>query len=92
MALQPHEKQVCDLLIRSEWIDNVIIKDGEAVLMFRQGETPLENGKLKLWLFSRLHRELIGAGLASPEHWHILLQMGLGLGEHEGWEVFPESQ
>jgi hypothetical protein len=61
----------------------------ERVLHFRTGKTPLENGKFKLWVFSKLYRELLEGGMASTDDINTLIQMGAGFGMIEGWEKFP---
>ncbi|HEY4983872.1 MAG TPA: hypothetical protein VIJ24_02300, partial [Verrucomicrobiae bacterium] len=66
------EKQVYDILVKAEWLDNVKATESslqkgvfERVLDFRTGTTLLDNGKFKLWMFSKLYRELLKAGMAS---------------------------
>jgi len=90
------EKNVYDILVRAEWLENVAESESqlqkgvhERVLSFRTGKTPLENGKYKLWIFSKLYRELLRGGPITGDDMKLLIQLGASFGQGEGWENFP---
>jgi len=94
--MEQFEKRAYDILVKAEWLDNVKATESdiqkgvsERVLHFRTGATPLENGRYKLWLFSKLYRELTKGGSVSSEDLNMLVQMGFGFGIQSGWENFP---
>jgi hypothetical protein len=96
--MEQSEKQIYDILVRAEWLENIAESESplqkgvsERVLSFRTGATQLENGKFKLWIFSKLYRELLKSGGISTGDLNQLIQMGAALGIQAGWEKLPEK-
>jgi hypothetical protein len=95
-VMEQFEKQIYDILVKAEWLENVTATESELqkgvherVLKYREGATLLDNGQYKLWMFSKLYRELLKGGLATPADMNVLIQMGMGAGIQQGWEKFP---
>ena len=87
------EKQLSDILVKAEWVENITETESqsqkgvqERVVHFRTGATLLDNGKYKLWMFSKLYRELLNGGMASSADLNLVVQMGCAFGIQEGWE------
>lgn len=85
-------------MIKAEWLDNVTEVESkeqkgvfEQVVHFRTGKTMLDNGQFRLWLFSKLYRELVNAGMTnSPSSLNSLIVMGTACGIQQGWEKLPK--
>lgn len=90
------EKKIYDILVKAGWLEQIAESESplqkgiyERVLNFRTGETILDNGKFKLWIFSKLYRELATAGMSSADDIKKLLEMGAAFGIAQGWEKLP---
>ncbi|MGB7768095.1 MAG: hypothetical protein WBN22_04480 [Verrucomicrobiia bacterium] len=90
------EKSIYDRLVKAEWIDQVTAAESktpagveERVLNWRRGNNLLEDGEFKLWMFSKLYRELQTGGIISPTDLETLVQLGLTSGLRTGWEKLP---
>jgi len=92
--MEQNAKHLYDILLRAEWLDNITEIESkeqkgvfEQVIHFRTGQTMLENGQFRLWLFSKLYRELVNAGMTtSPSEVHPIIAMGTACGIQQGWE------
>ena len=96
--MHPFEKHIYDRLIKAEWIDQITAtqsKEQEGVeeraIHWRKGKTPQESGEFKLWVFSKLCRELQKGGTISAEDVIQLTQFGWAFGVQRGWEILPPS-
>jgi hypothetical protein len=90
------EKQIYDRLVKAEWLENVKATESteqpgvhERMLQWRMSKNIIECGEFKLWLFSKLQRELALSGPISEQDLNLLVQMGAAFGILKGWEKAP---
>jgi hypothetical protein len=77
--MSAESKRMYSLLRKARWITS---KRDLYTLPARN----LGDYRFKLWLFSKLTRELSGAGLETAEDLLLAVKLGEGIGQDIGWE------
>ncbi len=81
------EKRLWDILVNAEWADNVATPKADfRNIIWRNGQTPADNGQYKLMIFSKLYRELSKDGPLSQHELNLLVQMGFAFAVQLGIE------
>jgi len=94
--MHPFEKNLYDRLVKIQWLDNITAVDsktdpgaGERKFHWRETRNLFENGEFKLWMFSKIYKELEAGGPISNEDLELFVQLGWAFGVKRGWEKLP---